>query len=123
MKFKNGILIQLNNLDVGVVQEEGKLKQLLNVMRDYFQMDGASFLLVGDIGIQKFIAQQVDRLDDIISHEVEITPLSQKDYINMIQKRVEFYRINKNIQLPVKKKFCFIYFKLQVVAYATSLAC
>ena len=31
--FKYGVLIQLNNLDVGTVQDEEHLKVLLNVMR------------------------------------------------------------------------------------------
>ncbi|MBB72831.1 MAG: hypothetical protein CMF50_10605 [Legionellales bacterium] len=101
--YKYGILIQLNNLDIGVVQKEEHIKSLLNIMRDYFQINGSSWLLVGDISLRHFIAQEVDRLDDIIAHETEITPLSEDNYLALIQKRVETYRVNKHVELPVDK--------------------
>jgi hypothetical protein len=90
MGFKYGILIQLNNLDIGIVQQETNLKILLNVMRDYFQIPGTSWLLVGDMPLRHFIAQEVDRLDDIITHETEVTPLPEKDYLALINKRIEY---------------------------------
>ncbi len=102
--FKYGILIQLNNLDVGVVQIESHFKSLLNVMRDYFQMEGTSWLLVGDMSLRRFIAQEVDRVDDIVAFEMDITPLSEADYLAMIEKRVEYYRINSKVTLPVDKE-------------------
>lgn len=102
--FKYGILIQLNNLDVGVVQKEEHLKTLLNVMRDYFQMSGTSWLLVGDTSLRRFIAQEVDRVDDIITHETDITPLSEKDYLAVIDKRIEYFRVNPKVTLPVDKE-------------------
>jgi hypothetical protein len=102
--YKYGILIQLNNLDVGVVQNEEHIKVLLNVMRDYFQMSGTSWLLVGDESLRRFIAQELDRVDDIIAYETDVTPLSEKDYLAMIEKRVEFFRVNSKVTLPVDKK-------------------
>ncbi|PIQ42604.1 MAG: hypothetical protein COV52_06815 [Gammaproteobacteria bacterium CG11_big_fil_rev_8_21_14_0_20_46_22] len=99
--FKNGLLIQLNNLDVGVIHEEDHLKYLFNSLRDYMQTDGVSWILVGDTGLRSFIAQEVDRLDDIISHEVFIDPLSEKEFKTLIMRRVEHYRVNKNIELPI----------------------
>jgi hypothetical protein len=102
--FKYGILIQLNNLDVGVVQNEDHLKTLLNVMRDYLQMNGTSWLLVGDQSLRRFIAQNVDRVDDIIAYETDVTPLSEEDYLAMIKKRVEYFRVNPKITLPVDEE-------------------
>jgi len=100
--YRHGILIQLNNLDVGEVQNEVHLKSLLNIMRDFFQLSSMSWLLVGDVGIRRFIAQNVDRLDDIINHEVEITPLSEKEYLELMNKRVEQFRISKAVSLPIE---------------------
>ena len=110
--YKHGILIQLNNLDIGVVQDEDHLKNLLNIMRDYFQMPGTNWLLVGDLELRKFIAQHVDRVDDIISSEVQITPLSEDEYMELIQRRVEKYRLSKDIKLPVDKEVWLFLYKI-----------
>jgi len=99
--FKNGLLIQLNNLDIGVIHEEKHLKYLFNSLRDYMQTDGISWILVGDSGLRSFIAQEVDRLDDIISHEVFIEPLCEDEFKKLITCRVEYYRMNKNVELPI----------------------
>lgn len=110
--FKYGILIQLNNLDVGVVQNEAHLKTLLNVMRDYLQMPGTSWLLVGDMSLRRFIAQEVDRVDDIIAYEVDITPLSEAEYLAMIEKRVDYFRVNPKVTLPVDKEVWLYLYKI-----------
>ena len=99
--FKYGLLLQLNNLDIGVVQQESHIKTLLNVMRDYFQIEGTSWLLVGDTALRRFISQEVDRVDDIISFETDITPLSEQDYLAVINTRVNYFRVNKQVALPV----------------------
>ncbi len=110
--FKYGILIQLNNLDVGVVQDENHLKQLLNVMRDYLQITGTSWLLVGDMSLRRFISQEIDRVDDIIAHETDITPLSEVDYLAMIEKRIKYFRINSKVNLPVDKEVWLYLYKV-----------
>lgn len=110
--FKYGILIQLNNLDVGVVQDEEHLKVLLNVMRDYFQMTGTSWLLVGDMSLRRFIAQNVDRVDDIVTYETDVTPLSETNYLAMIERRIEYFRINSNVTLPVDKEVWLYLYKI-----------
>lgn len=99
--YQNGILIQLNNLDIGEIHEEPQLKYLFNALRDYSQTNGMSWLFVGDVGLRKFIAQRVDRLDDIISFEVEIGPLSKEDFKKLLLKRVGFYRANEKAELPI----------------------
>ncbi len=99
--FKHGLLIQLNNLDVGIIHEEKHLKYLFNALRDYMQTDGISWILVGDTGLRSFIAQEVDRLDDIISHEVFVEALSEDEFKKLIACRVEYYRVNKNVELPI----------------------
>lgn len=99
--YKYGLLLQINNLDIEEIHEGKYLKYLFNELRDYIQTNNVSWLLVGDIGLRRFIAQQVDRLDDIISYEAEIQPLSRLDYISLINKRVQFYRDNLNAQLPI----------------------
>jgi len=99
--YSNGLLIQLNNLDVGEIHDEVTLKRLFNALRDYSQTRGISWLFVGDVGLRKFIAQNVDRLDDIISFETEIEPLDRVKIKELIKKRVEFYRISSKIKLPI----------------------
>ena len=93
--FKNGLLIQLNNLDVNVTHSENDLMALFNSMRDYFQVPGLSWLLVGDNGLRSFIARRVDRLDDIISEKVTIHPLDKVCYHQLIQKRLQYYSLKK----------------------------
>ncbi len=65
------------------------------------QTRNTSWFLVGDVGIRAFIASKVDRVDDIISHEVFIKSLSKKDYYNLIAKRINFYRSNENAISPI----------------------
>lgn len=108
--YKNGVLFQLNNLDVGEIHREEDLKYLLNALRDYTQIDGSNWLFVGDIGLRKFIAQQVDRLDDIISYEVKITPLPVSDLSEMLDKRIQFYGESEKAELPFDKEvFYYLY--------------
>jgi len=106
--YKYGLLLQLNNLDIGEIHEEKQLKYLFNELRDYVQTNNVSWLLVGDIGLRKFIAQNVDRLDDIISYEAEIQPLNRTDYVCLIDKRVQFYKNNPKAELPIDQDV-FIY--------------
>ncbi len=101
--YKHGLLLQLNNLDVGTVQDEEHLTMLFNVMRDYFQMPNTSWILVGDTQLRQFIAQKVDRLDDIVTCEIDITPLSDKEYMQLIDKRIGYFRVNDKVKLPVDK--------------------
>lgn len=108
--YKHGVLLQLNNLDIGAIHSEDHLRYLFNVMRDYFQTAGFSWMLVGDVGLRQFIAQKVDRLDDIISFEVEISPLTQKEFMELIDKRIQFYRTNERVFLPIEKEvFIYLY--------------
>ncbi len=99
--FKHGLLIQLNNLDIGIIHEEKHLKYLFNGLRDYMQTDGISWILVGDVGLRAFIAQEVDRLDDIISHEVTINPVDEAEFKELVNRRVKYFRMNESVELPI----------------------
>lgn len=110
--FKHGLLIQLNNLDIGIIHDEAHLKYLFNSLRDYMQTEGMSWILVGDVGLRSFIAQEVDRLDDIISHEVVIEPLSETEFKNLVTKRVEYYREGPQVQLPIDWEVLLYLYKL-----------
>ena len=99
--YKYGLLLQLNNLDIGEIHDEQPLKSLFNELRDYVQTNNVSWLLVGDVGLRKFIAQKVDRLDDIVSYEVELNPLIEKEYTKLIDKRIHFYKDLPNATLPI----------------------
>lgn len=99
--YQKGALFQLNNLDIGEIHHAEDAKYLFNALRDYTQIDGSNWLFVGDSGLRKFIAQEVDRLDDIISYEVSIQPLPMADLDQMIAKRVKFYGETKKAQLPI----------------------
>lgn len=99
--YSYGLLLQLNNLDIGAVHDEKSLCYLFNALRDYIQTDGISWLLVGDTGLRQFIAQSVDRLDDIVTFESEIAPLSQTEFSKLIQKRINHYRSNEKVYPPI----------------------
>jgi hypothetical protein len=108
--YKYGAIVQLNNLDVGTIHSEEHLKYLFNAMRDYFQTNGLSWLLVGDVGLRPFIAQQVDRLDDIISHEMQINALQKSAYMELVRKRIDYYRLNPKAKFPIEDKvFSYLY--------------
>jgi len=108
--YKKGILIQLNNLDVNVIHSEEHLEYLFNAARDYFQINNISWLLVGDVGLRSFVARRIDRLDDIISHDIFVKPLSKKLYNELINKRLTYYKINKKAVFPLNREiFDYIY--------------
>lgn len=108
--YKNGLLIQLNNLDVNVIHSEEHLTYLFNAVRDYFQIENISWFLVGDIGLRSFIAGKVDRLDDIISYDVSIRPLNKKLYHDLIHKRLNYYSLKKKAKFPFNEEiFDYIY--------------
>ena len=101
--YKNGLLIQFNNLDLGVVHEEKHLLSLFNAIRDYLQIRNTSWIFVGDRGLRSFIASQVDRLDDIITHEEVIKSLSKEDFLLLINKRLRSFAKSKKYIMPIKK--------------------
>jgi len=108
--YKNGVLFQLNNLDVGEIHRQEDLKYLFNALRDYTQIDGSNWLFVGDLGLRKFIAQHVDRLDDIISYELTINPMPASQLPEMIAKRVRFYSESEKAELPIEQEvFQYLY--------------
>lgn len=101
--FKNGILIQLNNLDLNAIHTEEHLEYLFNAARDYFQIENVSWFLVGDVGLRSFIARRVDRLDDIISDTISIKPLTKSLYHDLIDKRFAYYQTSKRSTFPIEK--------------------
>jgi len=108
--YKHGILLQFNNLDIGEVHDGNEMKYLFNALRDYTQMDGTNWLFVGDVGLRKFIAQQVDRLDDIISYEVKIPPLNVAEFSEMLAKRFDYYKTSPKVESPIDMKvFNYLY--------------
>lgn len=108
--YRQGVLLQLNNLDLGEIHSTEEMKYLFNALRDYTQIDGSNWLFVGDVGLRKFIAQHVDRLDDIISYEVKIDPLALSDLSTMLDKRIKFYSESEKAELPFDKEvFYYLY--------------
>jgi DNA-binding transcriptional ArsR family regulator len=80
--------IQLNNLDLNRTFSAEELCRFLNEIRDVLQLPGFSWLLVGDIGLGHFITTEVPRVRSIISHDVQIDPLSDAEFIQGVQKRI-----------------------------------
>jgi len=99
--FNKGVLFQLNNLDIDEIHNQEDLKYLLNSLRDYTQIEGTNWLFVGDVGLRRFIAQHVDRLDDIISYEVIINPLPESELLAMLHKRIQFYGESTKAEIPI----------------------
>lgn len=110
--YKKGVLFQLNNLDIGEIHSQAETKYLFNALRDYTQIEGSNWLFVGDIGLRKFIAQSVDRLDDVISYEVRINPLPVSDLAEMLDKRVRFYGESEKAELPLDKAVIHYLYKI-----------
>lgn len=108
--YKNGILVQLNNLDLNIVHSEEHLSYLLNAARDFLQIENISWLLVGDVGLGSFVSRRVDRLDDIISDRIFINPLERDEYHALIQKRIENYQLAKKNEFPIDQEvFDYLY--------------
>lgn len=66
--YENGILIQLGKVDISTE----RLRVVLNEARDFFQLDGFSWLIVGSVGLTGFISRHIGRLDEIISERIFI---------------------------------------------------
>lgn len=98
--YSKGIIIHLNNLDIETVFEPEVLKNLLNEIRDILQLKGYHWLLIGDTGFRSFIGSNVDRLDDIISAEIHLQPLTIKEVEELINRRIRHYSISKKHAAP-----------------------
>ena len=86
------------------------MKYLLNALRDYTQIEGSNWVFVGDKGLRKFIAQHVDRLDDIISYEVTLNPIAVDDLPEMITRRVNFFKESSKVEFPIDNDvFIYLY--------------
>ena len=110
MGFKNGILIQLNNLDINTNHTEEHLKYLFNALRDFLQINNVSWLFVGDLGIRSFIARKVDRLDDIISYSFLLDPLPKALFHELIKARLKYYAKSEKAKSPLSKEsFSYLY--------------
>lgn len=110
--YEYGILLQLNNLDIGAIHEVRHLTYLFNELRDYIQTDLVSWMLVGDIGLRKFIAQHVDRLDDIVSYETRIDSLTQEEFSALINQRIQFYKNHPKAEMPIEHDVFLYLFKI-----------
>lgn len=99
--YDRDIVIQINNLDINTTISSTQLKIFLNRIRDLLQLPGYSWLLVGDTGLRGFIASNVDRLDDIVTFEVYIPPLSLEEVYEAINRRLERLKIKENVEPPL----------------------
>ena len=108
--YRNGLLIQLNNLDINIIHSEEHLEYLFNAARDYFQIPNVSWFLVGDVGLRSFIAKKIDRLDDIISYDVFINPPDKAMFHKLVEKRLNYYQLTKTAKFPITSEvFDYLY--------------
>lgn len=97
-----GIIIHLDNLDIKTVFEPDSLRNFLNEARDSFQIEGYHWMLIGDTGLRGFIGSHIDRLDDIITAEVKLKPLTLKKVQQLIDKRIRYYSlVRKKVSPPI----------------------
>lgn len=87
-KFKN-ITIQLNNLEVPHIFTEEKMQNLIEPLRDIFQTNGVSWLLLGDKGFEELIMQKMNRVASIIKSTIHLPPMTEKLFIDIIKKRIK----------------------------------
>lgn len=103
--FSRDIVVQLNNLDIGTMLSPEQIRFFLNDIRDVIQREGFSWILVGDSGLRNFITENVDRLDDIVTLEIAIEPLSLNEVHEVIDKRIKaLTQKGKRPIVPVEKK-------------------
>ena len=99
--YKKGTIIQIDNLDLDTLLTSEQLRVFLNDIRDTLQIEGFNWLLVGDKGLRDFIASKVDRLDDIVTLEVLIEPLSLEEVFEVINRRIKKYSLQKEANSPL----------------------
>ncbi len=80
--------IQLNNLDLNRTFSPEQLGRFLNEIRDSLQLPGFSWLLVGDTGLSHFITSEVPRVRSIVSHDVQIAPLPDTEFLKVVRTRI-----------------------------------
>lgn len=101
MDSRRDIIIQLDNIDLVTIFSSSQLKFFLNDIRDILQIEGFSWILVGDTGLRNFIASEVDRLDDIVTLEVYVEPLILKEVFEAITRRVKAYSFHEVAKTPL----------------------
>jgi DNA-binding transcriptional ArsR family regulator len=82
-------VIQLNNLDPDLTFTGDELSTFLNDIRDSLQLPGFGWLLVGKMGLGRFITVNVPRLRSIVAHDVAVAPLSKDQMKKVIKRRIE----------------------------------
>jgi len=99
--FNKDTIIQLNNLDIDVLFSSQQLILFLNDIRDILQIEGYTWILVGDSGLRSCISDKVDRLDDIISYDCIIEPLTLDEVYLTINKRLKKFAQKENYLKPL----------------------
>jgi hypothetical protein len=85
----DGIVMQMNNLDIAEVFKPDQLEKLLNSIRDALQVPKISWILCGHEGITAFMRKKVRRLHDIITTKIMLNPLSGEEVIEVLQIRIK----------------------------------
>lgn len=125
--FQKETIIQLNNLDVGTLFIPEQLSSFFNKIRDILQIAGYTWILVGDLGLRNFIADKVDRLDDIISYDCYLEPLTLDEVELAIQARITKYSANDHPVQPLSEELIRILYQAtngrirQIFGFATRL--
>lgn len=102
--FKYGLLLQIDNLDIESAASKIHFKTIFNILRDYLQIPYTNWLLVGSASLRKFLAQHVSRVEEIISLAIEIPNLSEKEYLKLIQNRINHYKTKTSVKLPMEEE-------------------
>ncbi len=74
----------------------------LDVLRDIaFVNERINWFLFGDKGISKSIIDLIPRFRDFIEAEIVLNYFSLDDLHDLVKKRIDYYRIDSNIEFPV----------------------
>lgn len=125
--YHKGTIIQLNNLDVGTLFDPAQLASFLNGIRDLLQIEGYTWILVGDTGLRRFIADKVDRLDDIIAYDCYLEPLRLEEVKLAIRTRIRKLSANNNSVQPLSDDLIEVLYQAtegrirQIFGFATRL--
>lgn len=93
---KKEMIIHYNNLEL---VSEKKIRHLFDTLRDFFQTRGVHFIFIGNLTAYS-ILQSVPRFSSILSDlPLQMGTLTYAEVKEIIKKRFESLRINKNLNL------------------------
>ncbi|MBI5047217.1 AAA family ATPase [Candidatus Micrarchaeota archaeon] len=106
------IILHYNNFEL-LEEDEGRLKNLLNQIRDFLQTPNVHFIFVGSKGLPA-ILQGIPRVSAIFQDTpIKLDSISKTDLLSVIEKRIEVLKIpNLNTVKPCTNNAVLLLYKI-----------